>query len=100
MHGVDPVLFNLKVSPFLGGYYLALAIMNAIAAILIVPKLRQRYGELGALLVGIGPTFLFVVLSAFAWNGLPPGIPVSVQNVANSMLTRNPGAVVYTVGTS
>ncbi|MBI1901391.1 MAG: hypothetical protein HYS13_09810 [Planctomycetia bacterium] len=95
MH-VDHVLFMQQVSAFLGPYYLTLALLNAIAAAVLTYQLKNARAGL----ISVGVSFFFVILSAFAWNGLPPGLPQSVRDMANVALTGNRGAVIYTLGTT
>lgn len=96
MHGVDPVIFNYEVAAFLGPYYLVLGILNAVAA----GVLGFAWGKPKPALVSVVAAFFFVILSAFAWNGSPPGIPIEIQALVNAALTGNRGAVVYTLGTT
>ncbi len=96
MHGVDPVTFSLKVASFLGPYYMALGIMNAIAAGILGLRLKDQR----AAAISVGVAMLFVIMSALAWNGWPPGLPESVEQAINASLTGNRGAVVYTIGTT
>src|ERR1700722_8857774 len=84
--------FVETVSGFLGGYYLSLALMNALAAFYLW-HYKHRLGEALTWLV-LGAAL--VILSPLAMSGSPPAIPSFVQDFVNWAT----GPVVYSVGTT
>jgi hypothetical protein len=95
MHGYDPI-FEERVASFLGPYYLALAIMNALAALLLWQRLHKNGQALAWILFG----GVFTIMSAVTWGGTLFGISQYWQDVINSILTGNKGAIIYTVGSA
>ncbi len=83
------------ISGFLGGYYIVLALMNAVMAY----YLWQRRSNLRAALVWVIVAAVFVVLSPLAASGNPgmmPQLPQSIRNAVNWIT----GPTVYSLGTS
>jgi hypothetical protein len=96
MHsGYDPI-FNERVANFLGPYYLILAAMNGFAALLL--WLRWKRSVEAAVWVAVA--CLFTMVAAIVGSGKVFGIPQGAQDVINSILTGNKGAIIYTVGTT
>jgi hypothetical protein len=92
MHGVSEVDFLRGISPFLGGYYLLLAGMNAVMAF----HLWHHRHRTGAAIFWTGVAMLLVVISAAAMGGSPPGLPLWLRNAVNWAT----GPVIYSVGTT
>ena len=82
MHGVSEVDFLRSISPFLGGYYLLLAGMNAVMAF----HLWHNRHRTVAAIFWTGVAMLLVVTSAAAMGGSPPGlIPASTTKTVNDV---------------
>lgn len=94
MHGSSEH-FIASMAPFLCGYYLVLALMNAGAALHLWMKLQQTARAVFWLCVSM----VFVLLAALAGGGQPLAMPQVVKEAMNAALTGNRGAVVYSVGT-
>ncbi|MEX0678992.1 MAG: hypothetical protein WD063_18100 [Pirellulales bacterium] len=92
MHSVSEADFMTGISPFLGGYYLFLAAVNAAMAF----HLWHNRHRNGAAMVWTGVSMLLVVVSAAAMGGSPPGWPLALRGAVNSAT----GPVVYSVGTT
>jgi hypothetical protein len=93
MHSSE--LFLSDISGFLGGYYAAIAIMNAVAAYL----LWQRQGRTGWAIAWTAFASVMMVLASLALTGsdrFVPGLPAAVKDLVN----RLSGPVLYTVGTT
>ncbi len=96
IHGFAPLLASsglevaehlARIKDFLGGYYLALAIMNAVMAL----YLWQRKNEAGLALIWIFVAGFFVVLSPLAasgYEGMMPGLPLWLREIVNWGLGR------------
>ncbi len=95
MHGADPS-FIVRVTTFLGTYYLILAVMNAVAAAMF----QYQWKRTPAALVSLAAAFLFVLLAAFSWNGTLPSLGHGIESLATSLLSGKWGAVSYTIGTT
>ncbi len=97
MHGID-YNFQATLSTFLRNYYLALAAINALAA----AWMWYRAKLFKATIVSLAATTFFVGLSALAGAGMTnyTVLPQGIRHVVNAALTGNPGAVVYTIGTT
>jgi hypothetical protein len=91
MH-VSEAEFLSGISPFLGGYYLFLALVNAGVAYHLWHN-RHRTGEAIAWMV---VSLALVVISAAAMGGSPPTLPLFLRNFANWAT----GPVIYSVGTT
>ncbi len=91
MHG-NPEDFLEQVAPGLGVFYLALALINAIAALYVWRRLNQTGTAIGLVLF---VAFLSMVAAA-AMGGNPPEMPYAVKSVVNSLS----GPVTYTLGTT
>ena len=91
MHGSHADYLN-NVSGFLGGYYLALATMNAVYA-LYMWRVKNR--PLPALL-WTAVAIVLTGVSAIAWGGAPPELPQQVKNTIDWLT----GPVIYSVGTT
>jgi hypothetical protein len=99
MHGNED-LFLQQVSPFLGAYFLCLAIMNGLAAFYCWHTLHRNRLALGWLSLAM----VLLIMSPFAYsgvNGAPDtmrliGMPDAFKNFVDGRLAN---AVGYTVGT-
>ncbi|MEI7781653.1 MAG: hypothetical protein WCJ18_06985, partial [Planctomycetota bacterium] len=88
-------LFLKDVAGFLGSYYTALAIMNAVAALI----LWQKKKEAGWAIVWSAFAAVLMVLASLALSGsesLVPALPPSARNLVNKLS----GPVLYTLGTT
>jgi len=109
MHGhVSPEVFLHGISGFLGSYYIALAVMNGVAALLLWQKGEQRplfhvpgvnfpvTSAFGWLLVSL----LFLLIAPLAYSG-DKGIYqfITVPDFARSAINRAMNPTVYIVGT-
>src|SRR5271163_1991447 len=91
MHG-SPAEFLERMSGFLGGYYLALAVMNGVAAYYLWHfQHRNREALIWTAFAGV-----MVILSPLAMSGSPPDIPHWIKGAVNQAT----GPVVYSVGTT
>jgi hypothetical protein len=91
MHGSHADYIE-NVSGFLGGYYMALASMNATYAFYMW-KVKNR--GLSAV-VWVAVAVVLTGISALAWGGSPPDLPQSVKDGVNWLT----GPVIYSVGTT
>jgi hypothetical protein len=91
MH-VSEAEFLSGISPFLGGYYLFLAVVNSIMAY----HLWHNRHKVGEAIVWVVISLALVVISAAAMGGSPPTLPLSIRNFANWAT----GPVIYSVGTT
>ncbi len=83
------------ISGFLGGYYLALAVMNAVMAL----YLWQKKNEPSKALIWVLVAGFFVILSplaASAYPGMMPELPQGLRDIVNSLTSPT----IYTLGTS
>lgn len=78
--------------PFLGTYYLLLAVMNLVAWVYL--WLRRGQGALGAVWAGLA--MVFSVLAAMAYGGWPLELPEGIRNAVDAAS----GAVTYTLATT
>lgn len=92
MHGVSEAEFLKDISPFLGGYYLFLALMNAVMAY----HLWHNRDRIRAAIVWTGISMLLIIVSAASQGGTPPTLPLAVRNLVNYLT----GPVIYSVGTT
>jgi hypothetical protein len=79
--------FLERISGFLGGYYVVLAVMNAVMAL----YLWQKKGDTRWALVWVGAAALFVILSPLAASGyqsMMPGLPQWMIDSVNWTLGR------------
>src|SRR5689334_142554 len=93
--GVNLPHFLESISGFLGGYYILLAVMNAIMAL----YLWQRKGDSGSAIFWSLIGGVYVVLAAFAMSGdhhFMPKLPESIRHAVNVAT----GPTIYTVGTT
>jgi len=84
-----------RISGFLGGYYLVLAIMNAVMALV----LWKQKGEIGLARIWVAVAALFVILSPLAASanpGMMPQLPEGVRDTVNRLTSPT----VYSLGTS
>jgi hypothetical protein len=95
MHGTDP-RFIESISGFLCGYYLLLAVMNSVAALYVWQRLQKSF----AAVVLLGAAMFFVLMSAIAGGGQPPGMPEGLKAAMNVALSGNVGAITYSLGTT
>ena len=91
MHGSHADYLR-NVSGFLGGYYMAIAAMNALYAAYLW---RVKNRTVPALFWITGAIVLTGV-SAVAWGGSPPELPQSFKDAVNWLT----GPVIYSVGTT
>jgi hypothetical protein len=91
MHG-SAADYVRTVSGFLGGYYLAIATMNAVYAYI----LWQWKNRSGSAVFWAVVSVVLTGVSAVTWGGDPPGLPHSVKETVNWLT----GPVVYSVGTT
>ncbi len=97
MHaGYDPIPFHQRAAELLGPYYLILAALNAGAALL----LWLRWNKPFQAAVWTAVAGVYTIMAAFIGSGYLVGVPQRVQDVINSILTGNKGAVIYTLGTT
>jgi hypothetical protein len=94
-HGYDPKHWQ-DVATFLGIYYVALSATNGGAALYLWKYLARTRDAL----VWLAVAFVFAIAAAFAFGGSPFELPEGFIHTANQWLTGNPGAIVYTVGTT
>jgi hypothetical protein len=100
MHG-NEASFLQQISPFLGTYFLCLALMNSIAAYYCWQQLRRS----GLALAWLALAMLLLILAPFAyggWNGSPEmmkliAMPTAIRNFVDTRLSN---AVAYSVGTT
>ncbi len=100
MHGNED-LFLQQISPFLGTYFLCLAIMNGLAAFYCWMTLKRGGLAVGWLALGL----VVLIMSPFAYSGLNGdpstmrwiGMPTAIRNFVDGQLAN---AVAYTVGTT
>lgn len=95
MHGHNPA-FMETVASFLGGYYMLLAIMNAVAAYYLwVTGRGGRVGPLPTYMLWLFVSLFFVILAPLAGSQLlVPGLSQGLRNQLDALF--NP--VVYSVG--
>lgn len=91
MHG-NHEHFVQSMVPFLGTYYLLLAVMNLVAWVYL--WLRRGQGTLGAVWAGL--SLVFTGLAAMAYGGWPLELPEGVRNAVDAAS----GAVTYTLATT
>jgi hypothetical protein len=91
MHG-SQADFIEGIAPFLGGYYLALAAMNAVMGFYLW-HYRHRLGEAMFWTAG---SFVLVGIASAAMGGSPPGFPAEFRNAVDEAT----GPVIYSVGTT
>ena len=97
---MDPSLLKHyhDISTFLGSFYIALAMLNGVAAFVVWHHLKGRASAVVLLLVTL---FYAGVLSPLAFAGDPqwmPRMPSVVTEAVNGVLGGSWGAVIYTVG--
>ena len=100
MHGNED-LFLQQLSPFLGTYFLAIAVMNGIAAFHCWKRLHNNRLALAWLILSL----VVLVLSPFAYagmNGSPNlmryiGVPTAIKDFVDGKLAN---AFAYTMGTT
>ncbi len=92
MHGVSEADFLRGISPFLGGYYLSLALANAVMA---YHMWHNRHRNRDAI-VWVAVTLFLVTIAAAAMGGNPPELPAAFHHFANWAT----GPVIYSVGTT
>ncbi len=91
MH-VSPEAHLANVAHGLGVFYIALALMNSIAALYVWQRLKQT-GTAIALTAFVA---LLAMVAAAAMGGMPPEMPAGVKAVINNLS----GPVTYTLGTT
>jgi hypothetical protein len=88
----DSAEFLQQISGFLGGYYLALALINGVAAYYLWHFKHRNFDAL----IWTAFAGLMVILSPLAYSGSPPGIPFAIKDAVNWAT----GPVVYSAGTT
>src|SRR6266481_110357 len=91
MHLPHPEFLE-SISGFLGGYYLTLSLMNAVAAFILW---HYRHRSVQAL-VWICVAFALLAIAPLAMSGSPPELPIEVRKAINEAT----GPVIYSVGTT
>ncbi len=90
------------VGPFLGAFYLALALMNGVAAYYLWHyKHDNRWALVWIALAAIYTGFFAPMAFSMAFSANPgwmPGMPTVVKSTVNEILGSSVGAVFYTVG--
>src|SRR4051812_10088412 len=108
-HGLTEAQFLNMVASFLGPYYVALAAMNAIAALYLwrrgkastlfsIPAGPGRAIPITGAIVLLLASFVFIVMAPIAMSGSGawmPSVPLGVREAIN----RGTGPVVYSTGT-
>ncbi|MGD9721809.1 MAG: hypothetical protein AB7U76_11305, partial [Pirellulales bacterium] len=84
--------FITGISPFLGGYYLTLAAMNAVMAF----YLWHYRHDIRQAMVWTVFSFLLVAVASAAMGESPPGFPAVIRNFVDWAT----GPVIYSVGTT
>jgi len=92
MHGVSEADFLRGISPFLGGFYLFLGVVNGIFAYHLWHNLHRTRDAI----IWVVVSLFLVIIAAAAMGGSPPGLPLSLRNFANWAT----GPVIYSVGTT
>jgi hypothetical protein len=97
MH-VSQQIFLESISPFLGCYYLALAVMNVVAAFYLWHH-KQSVGRAVVWLAYAGLLVGYFAPLAFSADlGWTPSMPEIIRNAVNEALGGARGAVIYSVG--
>ena len=91
MHG-SSADFLAGISGFLGGYYLFLALVNAVVAF----YLWHNKHKTTAAIIWAGIAFVLVAVASAAMGGSPPGLPHGLRDAVNWAT----GPVIYSVGTT
>ena len=95
-HGhVDQAQFLAGLQGFLGGLYLSMALMNAVAALYLWHWQHLGRQAVAWLIVAAACT----VLAALGGSGMPLQMPGVIRSAANAALSGSTGPVVYTLGT-
>jgi hypothetical protein len=108
-HGLTDAQFLNKVASFLGPYYIALAIMNGLAALYLwrtglaktwfnIPLGAGRSIPITSALGWLIVAFIFVCLAPIAASGNGAWMP-SMPEALRDAINRGTGPVVYSVGT-
>ena len=110
MHGLSDAQFQDMVASFLGPYYIALAIMNGLAALYLwrsnqirtwssvpLPFVGKRLAITNAL-IWLVVTLVFAVLAGIAGSGMTS--LVSLPEAFRDAINQSTGPVVYSVGTT
>lgn len=87
MHGSQA-----DISGFLGGYYLCLAVMNAVVAFYFWHNRHKNFEGVVWATVSI----ILVAIASAAFGGSPPGLPHGLRDAINQAT----GPVIYSVGTT
>jgi len=99
MHG-DPN-FLAKISGFLGGYYLFLALMNGVAALYLwrSGKGIRLFGTVTTVYLWAALALIFTIISSLAFGGLAgPFSQAFLPNLVREGINALMGPVTYTVG--
>ena len=96
MHELDPEFLE-RISGFLGGYYLSLAAINAVAAYWLWHNRHRTQEAIFWFVVAVG----YVILAPLAMSTNPdwtPQLPSRFLAAANDALGGTTGPIVYSVG--
>ena len=102
--GADPAFF-MKISGFLGIYYLFLAAMNGVAALYLwlTGKTYTVFKFKGIpvtnALIWLGVAMFFTIMSPLAGSGNPGWVP-SLPEWFRTLVNEGTGPIVYSVGTT
>ena len=108
-HGLTDAQFLNKVASFLGPYYIALALMNGLAALYLwrtglgstwfsVPTGGGRRLPVVSTFVWLLFAFIFACMSPIAASGNGAWMP-SMPEAFREAINRSTGPVIYSVGT-
>ncbi len=97
MHGNEQVFIE-GISPFLGGYYVALAAMNFVAGYWLWRCRKATLQAIFWFLVGLGYVGYLAPMALSADPHWVPSMPQVIRDTVNSALGGSTGAIVYSVG--
>ncbi len=97
MHGNEQVFIE-GISPFLGGYYVALAAMNFVAGYWLWRCRKATLQAIFWFLVGLGYVGYLAPMALSADPHWVPSMPQVIRDTVNLALGGSTGAVVYSVG--
>lgn len=97
MHGNEQVFIE-GISPFLGGYYVALAAMNFVAGYWLWRCRKATLQAIFWFFVGLGYVGYLAPMALSADPHWVPSMPQVIRDTVNSALGGSTGAIVYSVG--
>ena len=97
MHGNEQVFIE-GISPFLGGYYVALAAMNFVAGYWLWRCRKATLQAIFWFFVGLGYVGYLAPMALSADPHWVPSMPQVIRDTVNLALGGSTGAVVYSVG--